>query len=100
MYSPLRNRDLPSTSTWLGGYSNSAAAAAISTGFSFGRIGMSGNTGGTTPAVESQNGGSTAQDDVDDAEIEVVGMEDVVENGTDDEVQVIRIDPTDGDQTA
>lgn len=95
MYSLLRNTN---ASAWPGGYSNLAATAAANTGFSFGMAGMSGSTGGTTPAVESQNGGSTTQDDVDDAEIEVVGMDDVVENGADDEVQLIRIDHTDGEE--
>lgn len=55
-----------------------------------------------SPLVESQNITPEEQEEVDltnDEEIEVVGMEDMAENDEAD-VQIIRLDLMDGDQTA
>ena len=93
IYSPLRN--LASTTTlWKGGWSSRA-----NTGFNFGTSTMMQTE---SPSVQSQNITSEDHEEVDltnDEEIEVVGMEDMAENDEAD-VQLIRLDPMDGDQTA
>lgn len=93
IYAPLLNREAP-ISSWGGGWSNRVGAASMGTGFHFG----TGIIQDSAPVVDSQN---STQDDVDtndDGEIEVVGM-DGVEDSQDEEVQIIRLEPMDGDQT-
>ena len=93
MYSPLRNLASTTALSWKG-WTNRA-----NTGFNFGTSTMMQTE---SPSVESQNITPEEQEVglTNDEEIEVVGMEDMTENDESDDVQLIRLDPMDGDQTA
>ena len=96
IYGPLRNLSSTTAIPWKSGVSNRIGA---STGFKFGTTTIMQTE---SPTIESQNITPEEQLEVEltnDEEIEVVGMEDMAENDESDDVQLIRLDPMDGDET-
>ena len=94
IYSPLRTLASTTALPWKG-----ERGTRVNTGFNFGTSTMIQTE---SPSVESQN--ITPEEEevglTNDEEIEVVGMEDMEENDESDDVQLIRLEPMDGDETA